>query len=260
MMEEACDVQFTPLFANTTNSQYKVYNSGRTVTCKTRNVSSVRTGETAANGLFADNLWPGCFVMADILACNPHICLHKMVLELGAGAALPSVVAGVQGASKIVVTDFPEQSVIENIEEVMQMNHIKQAIVLPHLWGDSVDDLRKCVEGAFFDVLILAEVLWKDTYHLHNQLLQSISQTLNREHGVAFMTFVHRETDMHKAENDLELFTVATEKYGLRSKYLGKSAKYKDVFEDSDSKAVVNVYILYYNPEFDLYVIDGLSS
>ena len=252
-------MEFTPLFANTTNSQYKVIYSGRTVTCKTRNVSSVQTGGKAANGLFADNLWPGCFVMADIIACNPHICLHKTVLELGAGAALPSVVAGVLGASKVVVTDYPEQSVIENIEEVMRMNSIEQAIVISHLWGDSVDELRKCVEGAFFDVLILAEVLWKDTYHLHDQLLQSISQTLNRQNGLAFMTFVHRETDTHKAENDLEFFSVATAKYGLRSKCLGQSVKYRDVFEDTDSKAVVNVYMLYYNADYDLYEIDGLS-
>lgn len=259
MIEEACDVEFTPFFANTTNCQYKICGSTRTVTCKTRNVSSVRTGETAANGLFADNLWPGCFVMADILAYNPQICLHKTVLELGAGAALPSVVAGALGASKVVVTDYPEQSVIENIEEVMQMNDIEQAIVLPHLWGDSVEDLRQCVNGAYFDVLILAEVLWKDTHHLHDLLLQSVSQTLDRERGVALMTFAHRETDAHKATNDLEFFVLAEEKYGLRSKCLGQSTKYKDVFEDGDSNAVVNVYLLYYNIHFDQFAIDGLS-
>lgn len=258
MIEEECDVEFTPFFANTTNSQYRICNTTRTVTCKTRNVSSVRTAETAANGLFADNLWPGCFVMADILAHNPHICLHKTILELGAGAALPSVVAGALGAKRVVVTDYPEQSVIENIEEVMEMNSIEQAVVVAHLWGDPVEDLRTCINNDFFDVVVLAEVLWKDTHHLHDQLLQSLSKTLCHEHGVAFMTFVHRETETHKAENDLEFFTLAAEKYNLRSKCLGQSTNYKDVFEDSNHNATVNVYLLYYNSDFDQYKIDGL--
>lgn len=49
------------------------------------------------------------------------------------------------------------------------------------------------------------------------------------------------------------------EKYNLRSKCLGQSTKYKDVFEDNNHNATVNVYLLYYNADFDQYKIDGLS-
>lgn len=249
MAEEECDVQFTPLFANTTTSQYRIKNTTRTVTCKTRNVSSVLSVDTAANGLFADNLWPGCFVMADFLANNTFVCQGKTVLELGAGCGLPSVVAGVLGARAVVVTDYPEQSVIENIEEVVRINRVEQAVVRPHLWGDSVAELSAHMKDSFFDVLLLAEVLWKDTYCLHDLLLQSVSQTLDRAHGVAIMTFVHRETESHKAANDLEFFALALEKYGIRSKCLGQCFDYKDVFEESDTNAAVNVYILYFDAD-----------
>ncbi len=191
--------------------------------------------------------------MADFLANNVIVCQNKTVLELGAGSALPSVVAGVLGARTVVVTDYPEQSVIENIDEVMRMNRIEQAIVRPHLWGDSAADLTACIDNALFDVLLLAEVLWKDTHHLHHLLLQSVAQTLNRAHGIAIMTFVHRETESHTADNDLEFFVLAAEKYGIRSKCLGQSFDYKDVFDDSNCNVAVNVYILFYDADVSAY-------
>lgn len=40
----------------------------------------------------------------------------KTVLELGAGSALPSLLATMNGASKVVITDYPERSLLENIE------------------------------------------------------------------------------------------------------------------------------------------------
>jgi nicotinamide N-methyltransferase len=43
-------------------------------------------------------------------------------LELGAGAALPSLIAAANGASKTVVTDYPDQELIENIEYNVKSN------------------------------------------------------------------------------------------------------------------------------------------
>ena len=40
----------------------------------------------------------------------------KTVLELGAGSALPSLLAIMNGAKKVAVTDYPERSLLENIE------------------------------------------------------------------------------------------------------------------------------------------------
>lgn len=251
-MIEDCDVEFTPFFANTTMSQYKVKGTDRTVSCKTRSVSSVQSKETAANELFADNLWPGCFVMADILATNPRICVGKNVLELGAGCALPSVVAGVLNSNIVVATDYPEQSVIDNMSEVLQINHIKQGRAMSHKWGDAVEELTHCIEGKKFDVLLLAEVLWKDTYPLHELLLQSVSKLLNKDGGIAIMTFVHRETDTHKAAHDLEFFVRAEGMFGLKSKCMGECNKYSDVFEENEcGTAVVNIYVLYFDANID---------
>lgn len=37
------------------------------------------------------------------------------MLELGAGAGLPSIVAAILGARKVVVTDFPDEDLISNL-------------------------------------------------------------------------------------------------------------------------------------------------
>lgn len=41
---------------------------------------------------------------------------NKNVLELGAGAGLPSLVSAILGARKVVVTDYPDEDLISNIE------------------------------------------------------------------------------------------------------------------------------------------------
>jgi predicted nicotinamide N-methyase len=39
----------------------------------------------------------------------------KSVLELGAGAGLPSLICAINGASQVVVTDYPDADLIENL-------------------------------------------------------------------------------------------------------------------------------------------------
>ena len=40
----------------------------------------------------------------------------KTVLELGAGAGLPSLVCALNGASQTVVTDYPDPELVENLQ------------------------------------------------------------------------------------------------------------------------------------------------
>jgi predicted nicotinamide N-methyase len=44
------------------------------------------------------------------------------VLELGAGSGLPSLVAALNGATKIVVTDYPDADLIENLAYNIRSN------------------------------------------------------------------------------------------------------------------------------------------
>ena len=265
MEEEWTDTQVFPLFGETSVSHYMVKHVNRTVITFTRGISTVKDPLNQSNQLFADNLWPGCFVLADFLDSHPSLCVSKRVLELGAGSALPSLVAAVIGAEIVVCTDYPEESVIANIGSVMSTNKVSNILVLPHRWGDSVDSLlclinnntgtntanATCVESTLkFELILLAELLWKDTFPMHNDLLNSIAHCLCKDNGIAVMTFVHRPTTEHTAEMDLSFFEHAREKFGLHMHYVGVNNKYKDVFEDDSSKyADVHMYLMYYDAD-----------
>jgi nicotinamide N-methyltransferase len=50
----------------------------------------------------------------------------RNVLELGAGAGLPSLVSAINGARKVIVTDYPDPDLIENLK-----HNIRHCSLLP---------------------------------------------------------------------------------------------------------------------------------
>ena len=65
------------------------------------------------------HLWNGAQVVTDYLYDRVANLVHgRTVLELGAGAGLPSIAAAIWGAKQVVVTDYPDVDLVEN----MQMN------------------------------------------------------------------------------------------------------------------------------------------
>jgi len=63
--------------------------------------------------LEAHHLWNGSRVVASHLEAHPSLVRGRNVLELGAGAGLPSLVAAALGAERTVVTDFPDPELVE---------------------------------------------------------------------------------------------------------------------------------------------------
>lgn len=54
--------------------------------------------------------------MTDFLYDHREELVHrKSVLELGAGAGLPSIAAAIWGAKNVVVTDYPDEDLVENM-------------------------------------------------------------------------------------------------------------------------------------------------
>jgi predicted nicotinamide N-methyase len=311
-LEEVCDVAFVPFFAETTSSDYKISKTGKSIRTFTRAITGVKHGNAAANELFADNLWPGCFVLADYLSEHPDLAANRSVLELGAGCALPSAVAAALGASVVVITDYPEESVLENIQHVVNSNSLTNCVVIGHQWGEGVERLldalsvnslctgssstsspapvphHACLSRIVvvednsvqsslsmaasseqivasravpentsipqacpkFDLILLAEPLWKDTYSQHDNLLRSVASSLSST-GKAVLAFAHRPTESHTKEHDLEFLTIAASKYRLNHTHVGVFNKYKDVYEDVQEKESVvgvdvHLYILYF--------------
>lgn len=69
----------------------------------------------------AHHLWNGARVIAEYFEADPALVRGRTVLELGAAAGLPSLVAAVLGARRVVMTDYPDVEIVQtmwrNIDE-----------------------------------------------------------------------------------------------------------------------------------------------
>lgn len=165
----------------------------------------------------------------------------KTVLELGAAAALPSLVAAFS-AKKVTITDYPDPELITNIEYNVHNGglgtEIEQKIkVLGYIWGNDVTELldaisddparQEAVNGSAeghvhniertaistpptdaqkYDVIILSDLIFNHSEH--KKLIASMDKTLKSD-GKALVVFSpHRPKLYHK---DLEFFTLAKE-------------------------------------------------
>lgn len=56
-------------------------------------------------------------MVTDYLYDHARDLVHgRTVLELGAGAGLPSIAAAIWGAKQVVVTDYPDEDLVENLQ------------------------------------------------------------------------------------------------------------------------------------------------
>mmetsp|Transcript_55425 Transcript_55425/g.120762 ORF Transcript_55425/g.120762 Transcript_55425/m.120762 type:complete len:374 (-) Transcript_55425:138-1259(-) len=72
--------------------------------------------------LFAARLWPAAALIAEELGAIPALVENKCVLEIGAGAALPSVCAALARAHAVLVTDYPDSRMLDNIRANITRN------------------------------------------------------------------------------------------------------------------------------------------
>lgn len=118
----------------------------------------------------------------------------ESVLELGAGTGLAGLVAGLEGAEKVVISDYPAEEVLQNISSNVERNITSRKLKSPkmvaevevkgHEWG--VLDNKFSVEnkGSFGRILV-ADCLWMPWQH--GNLLKSISWFLKEEDGKAWV-------------------------------------------------------------------------
>ncbi|KAK4506701.1 hypothetical protein PRZ48_000434 [Zasmidium cellare] len=148
------------------------------------------------NPLWGHLLWQAGRIISDYLEENKQSLIQdKTVLELGAGAGLPSLISAINGAKQVVVTDYPDAELIENL----RLN-IKDCPLLPqpanihaegYLWGADPSPLKAHLphaeQDAGFDLLILADLLFNHSEH--SKLLLSIQRTLKKEPGAQALVF-----------------------------------------------------------------------
>lgn len=191
------------------------------------------------DGLFADDVWPGSIVTADFLSENAVLCKGSRILELGAGTALPSLVAYRLGAKQVVITDYPDPTILENICSLLIENNISNSVtVVGHQWGCDSSPVLASVDGLKFDVIILAELLWRDTVPVYRDLLKSTKACLS-EDGVALVCYAIRETSDFDAVKYSHFFDIARDEFGFSCTDLRETA-----CQDTCSTELVSVHLV----------------
>lgn len=152
------------------------------------------------NPLWGHHLWNAGRLIATYLEKNPSLVAHRTVLELGAGAGLPSLVCGVLGAEKVVVTDYPDPDLVENLWKNIEGCAVsgdadkeeKKGIVVAegYCWGADPARLLAHLPSSDvpgFDVLILADLLFNHSEH--GKLVATIQATLAKKDDAAALVF-----------------------------------------------------------------------
>jgi nicotinamide N-methyltransferase len=167
----------------------------------------------------AHHLWNGAKIISDYFEALPSRVAGKTVLELGAAAGLPSLVAGLLGAEKVVMSDYPDVEIVQNMQKNIDLCDAgapeplkgKMSTTIDaagFIWGADVLPLlqRLPASSPKFDVLILADLLFRHSEH--GALVKTIKEAM-KEEGTAYVFFTSYRPWMR--EKDMKFFDVARE-------------------------------------------------
>ncbi|KAI9062545.1 hypothetical protein FKP32DRAFT_1604052 [Trametes sanguinea] len=143
----------------------------------------------AANwSLHATSIWRSSIYIADHLsdlALDRHIENARSagrlltLLELGAGAGLPSIViAKTYKDVSVTTSDYPDESLISTLSENVKRNKVTDRCrVVPYNWGTDASQLLSQTSNGF-DIVLAADTLWN--LDLHAIFVDTLQRTLRR--------------------------------------------------------------------------------
>jgi len=200
----------------------------------------------AKHVLWGDHIWNAGRWLAKHFDLNPHLVSGKRILELGAGVGLPSIIAILNNASSIIITDYPDQELIENLEHNVRTNIKEEELrkrtkCQGYLWGSSTSNLT--LDG-LFDVIILCDLVFNHSEL--SKLLQSSIETLSPS-GTIWCVFTHHRPWL--VDKDLGLLRMA-EEAGLKcekvAEYVFDSAMFEHDRGDPDVRRTVHAHTISY--------------
>ena len=186
----------------------------------TTETHTLRSGETLTlrlvghNPLWGHHLWNAGRLVSTYLEDHASLITGRTVLELGAGAGLPSLVCGVLGAKPVVVSDYPDPDLVANLWHNIESGPGEVAgrvVAEGYCWGADVAPLLAHLESSGaekFDVLILADLLFNHSEHA--KLVATVRETLaKKEDGVALVFFTPYRPWLY--EKDMAFFDLTRE-------------------------------------------------
>lgn len=165
----------------------------------TTETHTLRSGETLIlrlvghNPLWGHHLWNAGRLVSAYLEDHASLITNRTILELGAGAGLPSLVCAMLGAKKVVVSDYPDPDLVSNLWHNIESCPVKVAgtiVAEGYCWGaDTTPLLAHLDPGRVngFDILILADLLFNHSEH--GKLVATIRETLAKKQDAKALVF-----------------------------------------------------------------------
>ncbi|GAA6047287.1 hypothetical protein JCM3770_001868 [Rhodotorula araucariae] len=145
----------------------------------------VEVGLVSGHPLWGHILYPAAIAMAHFLELHAATLLHgpngrgkgkgKAVLELGAGGGLPGLTAALEGAGNVVISDFPDASLVRNLEKNVELNvtllgssDVADACAKGFTWGSAPDALLESLSAdgtRKFDLILLSDLVFNHSQH-----------------------------------------------------------------------------------------------
>ncbi|KAK7464883.1 Protein N-terminal and lysine N-methyltransferase efm7 [Stygiomarasmius scandens] len=209
-----------------------------------KDLEDVRIRLVGNHPLWGHYLWNSALCISSYLDEHPELCKDRFVLELGAGGGLPSIIAALNNAKKVVLTDYPDASLIENmqynVDQNIQRPEIRSNVhVEGYIWGHSVQPLLDILPNESisnkrgYHLIILSDLVFNHSQH--DSLLKTCElalagndSTRDAPEPCVLVFYTHHRP--HLAHRDMEFFEKAKSKGWVCDEIVVR--KYPPMFPD----------------------------
>ncbi|EGN96839.1 hypothetical protein SERLA73DRAFT_170214 [Serpula lacrymans var. lacrymans S7.3] len=218
--------QYAPITHSTPGSLYTyvIKPSWHDLLKPSSNFITLKTPDTRAENwsLHASSIWVSSLFIADHLEDlqlgQRRYQKDLRVLELGAGAGLPSIlISRVYQDALVTVSDYPDDSLIQTLLENVERNDVSDRCrVVPYAWGTDISRLisNNRTPGYeddthLFDVIIAADTLWNP--ESHGSFIETLRTCLRKTPD----SRIHLVAGLHTGRYTLQAFFNTVEQGGF---------------------------------------------
>ncbi|KAI9457210.1 nicotinamide N-methyltransferase [Lactarius psammicola] len=196
--------------------------------------------------LWGHYLWNAARALARYLERTPTLYRELNVLELGAGAGLPSLIVAKSGARNVVLTDYPDRALVDNMAHNVAQNVAvhddADVTVLGYIWGRPVEPLFEPLLSAStdadakFSLILLSDLIFNHSQH--HAILWTCERTV-APGGCVLVFYTHHTPRL--AERDLAFFEMARETGWVCDKVL--TERFAPMFPDDTGEEEVRATV-----------------